>query len=120
MREKLAFRPVTANEFEEFAAEARTQYVYDMVANGGMSRAEATAKAEHDQSGILPAGARRRGRRCISLSIRDVTRGAGACGSQSSHHNSRVRQLARPGTPRGWTRSAKDAGDRTGSTSPRV
>src|SRR5262249_10618670 len=110
----------TANEFEEFAGADRTQYVEDMVANGGMSRAEATAKAEHDQSGILPAGARRRGRRWISLSIRNVTRGAVACGSPSSHHNSRVRQLARRGSPRAWTRSASDAVDRTGSTSPRV
>jgi hypothetical protein len=56
MREKLAFRPVRANEFEESAAADRTEYVEDMVANGGMSRAEATAKAQRDQSGILVAG----------------------------------------------------------------
>jgi GNAT superfamily N-acetyltransferase len=56
MSEALVFRPVAAEEFEDFAAQDRERYARDMVENGGMSLAEAAAKAERDQAAVLTAG----------------------------------------------------------------
>jgi RimJ/RimL family protein N-acetyltransferase len=56
MPASLALRAVQPDEFAAWAAASTARYVEDMVANGGMTRAAATAKAARDQSAFLPAG----------------------------------------------------------------
>jgi ribosomal protein S18 acetylase RimI-like enzyme len=55
MSEVLHFRAVQPDEFDAFVAAAKATYVQDMVTNGSMSVAEATAKAERDFAAALPA-----------------------------------------------------------------
>jgi ribosomal protein S18 acetylase RimI-like enzyme len=54
MSETLHFRAAQPDEFEAFVGEAKATYAQDMVSNGGMSVAEATAKAERDLATTLP------------------------------------------------------------------
>ena len=49
-------RPMTAEEFPEFAARTTAEYAEDMERHGGQTRAAAAKKADDDMSAVLPQG----------------------------------------------------------------